>query len=198
VQYAIFGSVTEFGYKAGGVGGRVKGIGLGVKKYEAVVAVDIRIVDTETGEILFSDTVRKQKTKSGLSVDTPNMDFRNENDFDDSLVGKATREAIDDIVKLMDENIKAGELTAKIIKVDEQGNVVINKGSAAGVQVGDVLSVFRKGEELIDPDTGLSLGSEMEEIGKIKVVADMLGGKAAKAEVISGSGLQNGDVVKRK
>lgn len=198
VQYAIIGSVSEFGYTKGGVGGRVKGIRLGVNKYEAVVAVDVRIVNVETGEIVFSDHIRKSKSKKGLALGTPKLDFKNQNQFDDSLVGKATREAIDEIVKLADKNIKPAELVAKVIKMDAEGMVILNKGSLAGISLGDVLYVYRKGEELIDPDTGLSLGSELEKVGSIKIVQDMLGGKACKGEVISGSNFQPGDIVKRK
>ncbi len=198
VQYAIIGAVSELGYSKGGVGGRIRGIGVGVNKYEAVVGIDIRIVNVETGEIIFSENVRKQKSKSGLSLRTPKLNFKNQNQFDDSLIGKATREAIEDIVKLSDKNIKAGELSAKVIKVDAQGNVILNKGSIAGVKVGDVLFVYKQGEELIDPDTGISLGSEIEKIGSIKIIEDMVGGKASKAQVLNGSNFQTGNLIKRK
>ena len=198
VQYAIIGSVSEFGYSKESLGGRVKGIGIGIKKQEATVAIDIRIVNVETGEIIFSDNVRKDKSKKGLSLSTPKLNFRNRSQFDDSLVGKATREAINDVVDIMDKNIKVGELIDKVIKMDGDTRVIINKGSLAGVKVNDVLFVYRKGEELIDPDTGISLGAELEKVGTIKVVSDMVGGKASKAELISGSNFQNGDVVKRK
>jgi len=198
VQYALFGAVTEFGYKQGGVGGRIKGIGIGVKKYDAVVAVDVRLVDVNTGEIIFSETVRKEKSKKGLRLDTPKLSFRNQNDFDNSLVGKATREAIDEIVEMLVKHAKPAEFRAKIVKVDEDGTVIINAGSEAGVKIGDVLYVYREGEELIDPDTGLSLGKEVKKIGTIKVTEDLFNGKASRAEIIQGTGFQRGDLVKRK
>ena len=125
-------------------------------------------------------------------------EFKNKNQFDDSLVGKATRDAINDVVKIADKNIKAGELVAKIIKVDAEGNVIINKGSDVGVKIGDVLNIYRQGEELIDPDTGISLGSELEKIGAIKITSDMVEGKASKGEVVSGSNFKTGDIVKKK
>ena len=55
VQYAIIGSVSEFGYSKESFGGRVKRIRVGVGKQEATVAIDIRIVNVETGEIIFAD-----------------------------------------------------------------------------------------------------------------------------------------------
>lgn len=44
----------------------------------------------------------------------------------------------------------------------------INLG-ADTVSVGDRLSVVQMGEELIDPDTGISLGGSMTTIGEIEV-----------------------------
>ena len=55
VELAIMGAVTEFGSKRGGTGGRIKGIGVGVSKQSASVAIDVRFVNTTTGEIIAAD-----------------------------------------------------------------------------------------------------------------------------------------------
>ena len=39
-----------------------------------------------------------------------------------------------------------------------------------GVDMGDRLTVMSKGEELIDPETGISLGSSDSELGDIEVI----------------------------
>lgn len=72
----------------------------------ATVGLDIRFINTTTGEILAAENIRRQKSKKGLSISTPKFDFRNRNKFDDSLVGKATREAIEDIMKLLDDKAR--------------------------------------------------------------------------------------------
>lgn len=198
VELAIIGSVTEFGYKKSNVGGRVKGIGLGVKSQSAVVAADVRFINTTTGEIVKAETVRKEKSKKGLSFSTPKFNFHDRNQFDQSLVGKTTREVINEIVKLVNQSTQNLQWEGKVIKATALGKVYINKGSLSGVKIGDVFSVYRKGEELIDPDTGLSLGAEEEKIGTIKVVKDIAGGKASIATVLSGSGFQTGDIVRQK
>jgi len=46
----------------------------------------------------------------------------------------------------------------KILKVIDNYNVVINKGSDDGIQMNQRFLIFRLGEELFDPDTRLSLG----------------------------------------
>ena len=46
----------------------------------------------------------------------------------------------------------------KIIKVLNQYNYIINSGSVHGVSENDEFIVYLEGEEIIDPDTGKSLG----------------------------------------
>lgn len=199
VEIAIVGAVTEFGHAKGGTGGRVKGIHVGVSKQSATVGIDVRLINVETGEILAAEHIRKEKSKKGLSFGTPKFSFNNKNKFDESLVGKATREAIEAIIKLLDDKAASIPWQAKIIKV--MGNqVYINSGAEAGVQNGDEFVVYAKGEELIDPDTGLSLGSVDTKIGKIKVVNNNIGGsgKASLCQVIEGSGFARGNFVRVK
>lgn len=57
----------------------------------------------------------------------------------------------------------------KVIKRTANGQVIINRGQDGGLKKGDILAVFSAGEELIDPDTGESLGSSEEYIGEVKV-----------------------------
>jgi len=198
-ELAIVGSVSEFGYKEMEKGGRIGGISVGGKKMSSTVAIDVRFINTTTGEIITAETVRKEKSTAGLSVFTPKIDFKDEKEFDESLVGKATREAIDELVKKIDAATLNLPWEAKVARVSPDGSVIINSGAEAGVQVGDVFVVYRKGEEIIDPDTGESLGSEDTKVGTIQVVDNSVGkGRASKCKVLSGSGLQQNDLVRVK
>ncbi len=199
VELAIMGSVTEFGYAEKNVGGALKkvGFGLGVKSTKATVAVDVRFVNTSTGEILTAESVREEESTKGLSVDTQKFEFDNKDKFDESIVGKATRKAIDKVVAMIDGASSNIAFSAKVIKAEDA--IFINAGSVAGINNGDVLVVYRKGEDLIDPDTGLSLGSSESQVGKIKVVDNSIGnGKASKCEAVEGAGFQRNDIVKQK
>jgi curli biogenesis system outer membrane secretion channel CsgG len=203
VELAIVASVTEFGYKKGNVGGDLHSNkpfinSIGIESSSSSVGIDVRFVNTSTGEILAADNVRKEEKKRGVSLGTKAFDFKNQNEFDESLVGKATRKAIEELVEKIDEQMEGLPWQAKIIKVT--GNtVIINSGSEAGVNVGDVFDVYSKGEELIDPDTGLSLGAEEEKVGEIKVDTNNIGnGKASKCTITRGSGITAGNVVRTK
>ncbi|MCD6117829.1 hypothetical protein J7K93_12495 [bacterium] len=195
VELAVFGSVSEFGYKKSSTRGRIKGIGIGVKKQSATVAIDVRIVNTTTGEILAAENVRKEESSSGLSFSSRNGRFNDRTSFDNSLVGKATRNAVNAVVALIEKQMEVMPWSGKIILV--KGSIIyIKPGSEGGVKTGDLFTVYSKGEELIDPDTGLSLGVEEKKTGVIKITGLITGGKAAKAVIVSGRGMKKGDIIK--
>lgn len=197
VELAIMGAVTEFGVSKGGGGVRVKGIGLGTNKQTATVAIDVRMVNTSTGEILAAENVRKEESSGGIRISTPEFGFNNRNDFDNSLAGKATRAAVDEIMGLIETQMEQIPWEGKVILI--QGTTLyIKPGSDAGVQVGDSFFVYATGQELIDPDTGLSLGSVEQKIGSIEVTGIVSGGKAATARILAGSGFKKGDLVRLK
>jgi hypothetical protein len=170
---------------------------VGVSKEKATVAIDVRIVNTNTGEILAAENVRKEESKGGLSVDTPKGGFRDQSSFDRSLAGKATRDAIESIMALIEKQMGSVAWEGKVILV-KGAEIYIKPGSDAGVKVGDTFAIYAEGEALVDPDTGLNLGSEVEKKGTIEVTSLVSGGKAAKAKVVSGSGFDKGQLVRLK
>lgn len=196
VELAVMGAVTEFGFKSSDTGGRVKNLGLGVQSQSATVGLDCRMVNTTTAEIVTAENVRKEESSRGLRVSTPKVSFNDQKSFDESLVGKAAREAVQEVIKLIDKNAPNIPWEAKVVTV--QGDrVFINAGAAAGIQAGDTFVIYRKGQELIDPDTGLSLGSTETRLGEIEVTNPDVGqGKAAQCRILSGSGFERGDFVR--
>jgi len=201
VEIMITGSVTEFGTKENKVGGGIGSIGgfnIGVKKSSARVAVDIRMVDVNTGEIIVAKSAEGDDSSTGLdNIGIEDIDFHNSSTWDNTQLGKASREAIEECVDYIIDGMEAVAWQGKIIKASE-GTIFMKPGSKGGVQAGMVFSVYRPGEELIDPDTGLSLGSEESKIGQIQVTGDVGDGRAAKAIVKSGTGFETGDLIRVK
>ncbi|UZR92608.1 CsgG/HfaB family protein [Chondrinema litorale] len=196
VELAVIGSVTEFGYKDNSTDGRVKGIGIGVRTQSATVGIDCRLVNTTTAEIITAENVRKEESSKGLKLNTRNVSFNDKKSFDESIVGKAARDAVEDMVDVINNSMPSITWQAKVV-TEKNGAVFINVGSQHGVSAGDVFVIYQKGDELIDPDTGLSLGSMDKKIGEIKVANPNIGeGKASQCSVISGSGFNSGDFVR--
>lgn len=69
-QYLIMSTVTAYEEKSqGGRGGiSYRGISLGGKKDDAYVAIDLRVVDTSTGEIAFARSVEARSGGFGVNV----------------------------------------------------------------------------------------------------------------------------------
>lgn len=177
-HYIITGAVTEFGVKDSkiGVGGLDKvlpfGGGAKVSKNTARAAIDVRAIDTTSAQIAAAAKGEGAKSSAEFSGDlsiAPSFDFGKEG-FDETIIGKAARKAVEDVVKQLTAAFDEGGAPAvKIIKIS--GNqLYINSGSADGEKAGNVYEIFRAGEEMVDPDTGESLGSEEEKIGTAKVV----------------------------
>lgn len=95
-KYLIAGTVSAFeesGSQGGGI--RFKGIRLGASKSEVYIAVDVKIIDTETGEIVDARTIegRAKATKVGAELDLRNFSVGGEK-AKNTPVGKAIRACI--------------------------------------------------------------------------------------------------------
>lgn len=204
VELMVIGSVNEFGEKesrvGGGVGsklgGKLGGIrSVGVESKTARVGLDIRLVNTTTGEIVAAEGVAEEETKKGLDVGHNEFSFSNDAGWDQTLAGKATRKTVNKVVELVTKSMEKLPWSGKVLKAGA-GSIMIKPGADGGVKVGDVFVVYSQGEEIIDPDTGISLGSEEKKAGSIEVVE--VKDKYATAKLVAGSGLKTGDLVREK
>jgi curli biogenesis system outer membrane secretion channel CsgG len=69
-KYLVFATVSSFENNVKGTGGGISfhGINVGGKKEDAYIAVDLRVVDTDTGDISFSRTVEARASGGGASI----------------------------------------------------------------------------------------------------------------------------------
>jgi curli biogenesis system outer membrane secretion channel CsgG len=96
-KYLVFGTVSAFEENTSGKGGGIsfRGISVGGKKGEAYMAIDLRVVDTTTGEIVYSRTVEGRSSSSGVNVGLYRGGFGgNLGKEEKTPVGKAIRGAI--------------------------------------------------------------------------------------------------------
>ena len=198
VQRIITGSITEFGSKQSKVGGGIGGFNLGVSTTTARVVVDLRIINVNTGEIIMAKSAEGEDSSTGLdNVGVDDIDFHNSSTWDNTQLGIASRESINECVEYITYDMAGLPWEGKIIRASAE-TIYMKPGSKGGVQPGMVFSIYRPGEELIDPDTGISLGSEESKIGEIQYTGDVADGRAGKALVKSGTGFEIGDLVRIK
>lgn len=228
LEYLFVCKVTNFGEKerkvgAGGIGGRVFG-GAGVRKTEAYVRLDFRIVDATTREVVYAGAGEGSDSTTGVSVDggafgsgAGRIDF-SDRSFLDSQVGRATMKSIKDVIDKMDHNflanrtsgssdIKAKETAArdaaeaaaqnapgKILAVISNQLIIVNLGAAQGLKIGDRLRVFK--EMPVTDSKGKVVYSEEKEIGTL-TVTDVQADRS-KAALSSGAGFAEGQVVRKQ
>ncbi len=196
-QIMVSGAVTEFEESAGGGGQglRVKGFTIGGNSAHAHVAVNIRIYDTSTGEVLDSQRCEGLAESGGLSFSYSESDFGfGGGQFHKTPVGQACQMAIDKAVFFIASRLANVPWQGTVVNAKEDGTIYINAGGRTGILMGDLFNVFHKGEELIDPETGMNLGSENSLAGKVQVSS--VNEKFSIAVPVSGGGFVRGDIVR--
>ncbi len=194
VDLAVFGAITAFGDEE-----RRVGIGrFAVTRSRARVVVDVRFVNTTTGEILYAESVEGTESEVGMDIDAGDIDYSSVEKWRDTRLGKAASECAEKIVRYASERMTDLPWHGVVLQLATDGPFVyIKPGSESGLQMGNILYVYHKGPELIDPDLGISLGSEETLIGRIQVLDPDIGeGKASKCLILEGSGFARGDIVK--
>jgi curli biogenesis system outer membrane secretion channel CsgG len=99
-QYIITGSLSSYEEDVQGTGGGLsfRGISVGGKKESAYLAVDLRVIDTTTGEVEFVRTVEGRSSGGGLNVGLYRGGFGgNLAKHEKTPAGKAIRAAIVEI-----------------------------------------------------------------------------------------------------
>ncbi len=195
-QVVIKGAVTEFVEKesGGGAGILLKGIGIAGKSNSGHVAIDMRLIDATTGQILQSQRAEGKIKTTGIGgiAFFKGIAFGGTT-YKKTALGKATRKAVAAATAFVVDNMENRPWQGRVVKVVGR-KVYVNGGFNMGISPGSYFTVFSKGEELIDPETGLSLGSAIARIGSVQVsqVLD----KFSIAETVEGSGFKRGDILK--
>ncbi len=173
VDYLIYGAITELGVAEEAVGFG----GFGAAKRTARMAVDLRIVESESGRAIIAETVSfEAEIGNAIAIEG----FAQGEEESDPL-GDIMRRTADSAVRLIVSSI----YPVKVIAVQKSGTIVLNYGNSL-LKVGEVLDVFVVGEEFVDPDTGEVLGAEEEKIGQVRVTSAQA--KFSKATLVEGSG----------
>jgi curli biogenesis system outer membrane secretion channel CsgG len=215
VDAIIVGVITQFGgenknTKVGGGGGGWGGFGLGGfshKKSKAIVSMDARIVNIDTGEILAVADGKGESSRESTSLlggggnwhgfGSGAVDFGS-SDFQETIVGEAVKKACEQL----SAGLIAGAPKLQVRTVTVQGmvafvdanGVVVNVGKKDGLKPGDTLAVERVTREIKDPSTGAVIRRLTSQLGTIQITDVDEGSGVAK--VVSGSGFKVGDMVK--
>lgn len=145
-------------------------------RHNAIVEATMRIVNSHTGKLLAADKIRINKKLKKSNNNNPYSNL------------------IDELTNLMVAKLLNRIYPIKIIAVLPDNSVYINRGEDGGLISGDLFTVMRPGEEIIDPDTGLSFGTTETKVAELKL--DVIESFRAKANIISGNTVVRGDILR--
>ena len=186
-RYLASGALTEVTEnQSGGDGGiNIKGFRIGAGKNEAQISAIITLTDTTTSEIVAKERVVGKAGGTALRVGYSGAIGGELGGFAKTPLGQAAQDVINQAVAFMAKKMEEFPFEGSVIKVSDNGQIIINRGSEFGVEVGQELAMVTAGEELVDPDSGELLGTEEgETIGKLKVAR--VSEKVSYATVVSG------------
>lgn len=229
VDAIIVGTVTQFGFEnksmnigaaasaASGyvpyVGGLVGGFGgLGTKKSKCKVAIDARLIDINTGEILAAVNGAGESKRSGVSMfgggggwgggGSGSFDMSSDG-FATTIAGEATLAAVDQITgqmigmaaKIPDNQSLAAENVQGQVADVTGSTVIVNVGKSNGLKAGDYLQAEKITKTVTDPATGKVLKEITSTVALI--LLNEVDANSATGSITKGSGVKVGDKVRK-
>lgn len=173
-------SIPRFGRFGGALGG----LSNFNKDEKAVVAINFRMVDAETSEIVATGEARGESQRSskdwgallGAAGVTAGgvVDMTSQN-FAETIIGEATMECVNKLAEQLDQQIpalplKSREVEARVADVNGT-TVILTAGSNDGVNAGDQFTIVRVLREVKDPVTKEVLDVVTEELGVVQITS---------------------------
>lgn len=200
----VRGTVTQFeprtsggsiGIGGGGLFGRDTEGMLGLSGEQAVVVINLRMIDMTTGQVISTSKAEGRASSGTFSADAytaGGMEIGGQA-FSNTPLGKAAEQAIQEAVRQIATGMEKVPWSALVVE-NIGGNVYINAGADADMKEGAVLNVYRKVKELTDPATGAVIDTITDKIGTIRIQS--VREKTSVATVIDGRAPTRGDVLK--
>ncbi len=160
-DYLIVGSISEFGRKnESDVGFFTRS-----KKQVATATVNVRLIDTKTGQIIYSE----EGSGEALSTADTTLGMGGRAGYDSSLNDKAISVAISKLVNNLVKNLTDKPWRAFFIGTQEN-YFIVSGGMSQGLEIGTILDVFEAGKLVKNPQSGMMIELPGKKVAQIKVV----------------------------
>ncbi len=180
-------------------GGRLAGIagGLSVNSSSSSLGMNIRLIDATTSEVIFTKQIEREIKESGIGFGGVGVGGGGAlggfvGAYSRTPIGQAVLASINEAVYELVKQVGSKSAVGSVIKV-EGSQAYVNLGAGV-VASGDRLAVVRPGDALIDPETGISLGSTETPVGEVQVM--QVQDRFSIASIQGGARLQARDRVK--
>lgn len=161
------------------------GIGATAEKRKIRLGMVGRIYDAKSGKLIESTNFQLDNK----NVEKLLSESNRSGSFSDALLRQIAVEMGDTMANRVADVL----FPARIVSVTGQ-QATINRGDGTGIEAGQVWEVFALGEEMIDPDTGESLGKSEFKVGTLRV--DRVTPRFSTATITEDFGVAQGAVVR--
>lgn len=163
-DYIIVGSVSEFG--------RSNESEVGVfsrnRIQVATATVNVRLINTRTGEIVYAEEATGQAQSEANQV----LGVGQTAGYDTSLDDRAISAAISKLVSNVMENLLDAPWQAYLVG-QHNGQWLMTGGNAQGIEAGQQFTVVMPGKLVKNPQTGMNMELPATELATIEVVSFM-------------------------
>ena len=186
VDYRVQGAITAYSEAEEG-----SDMLLMQKKTQiARVTVDYSLIDIATGKSLLAESGAGEYKKETGGM----LGFGSRSTADVGLRDGALRDAFSKVLEKMINKLNSLPYQSKIMLI-EGPTIVIRAGEKSKLAPGTKMGVYRAGQDLIDPETGRSMGKREKLIGEITLLNHQ-NDRISEAKATSGTGFQAGDIVR--
>ncbi|MDH6100449.1 CsgG/HfaB family protein [Anabaenopsis tanganyikae CS-531] len=199
VEVIIIGSVTQFDIQKKGSSFGLFGVNVGGQTTEALVSLNVRAVNTTTGEIIMVAEGSGVGTQKDDQVYVFGMGGGTTTSNEGKLLSVATQKAVEQVISEIDK--KNNQLAAvpkvlprvnAVVADISAGSVILNKGSSDGYSVGMKVSIERVGKEIKDPQTGKVIRRLTTPVGVVELYD--VDTSSSVGKIVSGNGFKVGDL----
>jgi curli biogenesis system outer membrane secretion channel CsgG len=172
--------------KGGGIfGGAIGAIASSKNEDKAVVAIDYRLIDAETSEVIATGEAKGESVRKGNALGAiggalgkgvagVQIDMTSSN-FAETIIGEATQDCVNKLAEILLGQTATMKKTVRAVEgrvADVSGKtLVLNVGSNDGVNVGEVFEVLRIVREVKDPVTKETLDVVTEKTGEMTITS---------------------------
>jgi len=158
----IMGSVTEFGRSIGGKTGFLSS----TKEQIAKAKVDVRLVDTKTGQAYFAaNGAGEARTEVGEVAG-----FGSRSEYDATLNDRAIAASISDVIDRLVSRLGDRPWRTDILEVQGQ-QVFISGGRSQGLKAGDELAVMEFGQTVKSAQSGFDVTLPPRQVALLRVAS---------------------------
>lgn len=160
-DYIILGSITEYGRKTEGH----QKVFSSTKTQTVEAGVSIRLVETATGLIIYSDEAKGYAETTSKQT----LGIGGTAGFDATLSDKAISAALNQLVENIINKCMDKAWQSYILAIEE-GSYIISGGASQGIAPNDVFNVYAKGKSVLNPQTGMKIELPGKKVGTVTVI----------------------------